>query len=119
MPSVISEITGWAKLKLKYWEQLDLHKIISGEEFEDVDYKDLLKNLLIDNGLFPEKSKRPKVSFKSFEKHDDDSKISEIKICEIKNFKNVNALVPEQGNSGDGEFREFYCAKLRTEIAIS
>lgn len=96
MAGVISEIVNWAGLKLKYWEQLALYKIMAGEDFDDQAYKDLLHHLLVDNELIPTDDERPEINFDAFETQADQSVSSNIQICEIKNLQNVNALVTEQ-----------------------
>lgn len=96
MSGVVSEIVSWASLKLKYWEQLALYKIMAGENLDDQVYKDLLHQLLIDNRLIPTEGDRPDISFDAFEKQSEQSTRSSIQICEIKNLQNVNAIVPGQ-----------------------
>ena len=96
MAGVISKIVDWADSKLKYWEQLVLHKIMSGANLDDQAYKDLLQNLYIDFKLIPDPGNRPAMNFDAFKKKADQAVSSQIQICEIKNFQNVNALVPEQ-----------------------
>lgn len=96
MAGVISKIVDWADSKLKYWEQLALHKIMSGANLDDQAYKDLLQNLYIDFKLIPDPGNRPAMNFDAFKKKADQAVSSQIQICEIKNFQNVNALVPEQ-----------------------
>lgn len=96
MAGVISEIVGWASSKLKYWEQLALYKIMVGNTLDDQLYKDLLQNLYIDNNLIEDPGNRPKINFDAFNKKAAKATSSNIQICEIKNFQNVNALVPAQ-----------------------
>ncbi|MCF8146053.1 MAG: AAA family ATPase [Deltaproteobacteria bacterium] len=96
MGGVISEIIGWAGWKLKYWEKLALYKIMAGETLDDQAFKELLRHLLIDNGLFPVETDRPDISFDMFDKQADLSATSTLHICEIKNLQNVNALVSGQ-----------------------
>jgi hypothetical protein len=96
MAGVISEIVDWAGSKLKYWEQLALHKIMSGANLDDQAYKDLLQNLYIDFKLISDPGNRPAINFDAFKKKANQAVSSQIQICEIKNLQNVNALVPEQ-----------------------
>ncbi len=96
MASVISEIVDWADSKLKYWEQLALHKIMSGAILDDQAYKDLLEELYIDFKLKPDRGNRLGIDFDAFKKKGTQAVSSNIQICEIKNFQNVNALVPAQ-----------------------
>jgi len=96
MAGVISEIIEWAGSKLKYWEQLALYKIMSGATLDDQAYKDLLQNLYIDFSLAPDPGNRPAINFDAFKTADTKKKASDIQLCEIKNFENVNALVPSQ-----------------------
>ena len=96
MAGVVSEIIGWAGSKLKYWEQLALYKIMAGEAFDDETYKELLQHLLIENQLIPSEVDRPPISFDAFDKQTDPSTTSAVRVCEIKNLENVNALVPDQ-----------------------
>jgi ABC-type multidrug transport system ATPase subunit len=96
MTSVISEIVDWADSKLKYWEQLALYKIMSGVTFDEQADKDLLQNLYIDFKLLPDPGKRPTINFDAFKKNATKNVSSNIQLCGIKNFQNVNALVQEQ-----------------------
>lgn len=67
-----------------------------GVDLNDQTYKELLYNLLIDNGLIPAEGDRPDISFEAFEKQADHPVALNIQICKIKNLQNVNALVPDQ-----------------------
>jgi len=96
MATVVSEIVGWARSKLRYWEQFALYRIMAGEDFNDQTYKDLLHNLLIDEELIDREGERPEICFDAFEKEADESESSKIQVCRIKNLQNVNALVPDQ-----------------------
>ena len=96
MAGVISEIVGWARSKLKYWEQLALYKVMAGEELNDQAFNDLLHHLLVDSALIPEESDRADINLEAFEKHVDPIISSNIQLCQIMNFQNVNALVSEQ-----------------------
>lgn len=96
MSGVISEIVGWARSKLKYWEQLALYKVMAGEKLNDQAFNDLLHHLLVDSALIPEESDRADINLEAFEKHVDPIISSNIQLCQIMNFQNVNALVSEQ-----------------------
>lgn len=96
MPGVVSEIVSWASLRLKYWEQLALYKIMAGENLDDRAYEELLNQLLIDNKLVSSIGDRPVISFDAFEKRGEQSGRSGVQVREIKNLQNVNALVREQ-----------------------
>ena len=96
MATVVSEILGWARLKLKYWEQLALYKIMSGEHLVNQTYQDLLHNLLIDEGLIDWEGERAEICFDALENKADESESSKIEVCGIKNLQNVNALIPAQ-----------------------
>jgi hypothetical protein len=96
MANVISEIVDWAGSKLKYWEQSALHKIMSGATLDEQTIKDLLEDLYIDFNLKNDPGDRPEINFDAFKKKGSQAAPSNIQICEIKNFTNVNALVPDQ-----------------------
>jgi hypothetical protein len=50
MKNVFKEIEEWA-VNLPYWEQAALDKVISGKQFQDEDYNELLQYLLEDEQL--------------------------------------------------------------------
>ncbi len=96
MASVVSEIVGWAGSNLHYWEQLALYKIMAGEDLNDQAYQDLLRNLLIDEGLIDREGERAEICFDAFENKTSESESSKIQVCGIRNLQNVNALIPDQ-----------------------
>jgi len=50
MTSVLTELSQWA-ITLPYWEQAALDKIVTGVQFTDSEYEELLQYLLEDADL--------------------------------------------------------------------
>lgn len=95
MTAVLTEICDWALGSLQYWERATLDKILSGTEFDEADYEELLKYLLEDAGLAEAQDMRPKLHFpeRSAGRDKSDGPVCLVKISDL---HNVNALVPEQ-----------------------
>jgi archaellum component FlaC len=95
MTSVLTEICDWAVNKLQYWEQIALDKILSGVQFKDLDYEELLQYLLEDADLAEQEEARPELHFPN--RTDDKHKPrAPVRLLRISNLRNVNALVPDQ-----------------------
>jgi len=94
MASVFSEILQWVE-KLPYWEQAAFDKIFFGVQCAEADYAELVQYLLEDAGLAPPTSQRPELQFKSATAGPE-STSGEVKILQLSNLQNVNALVPGQ-----------------------
>lgn len=94
MSSVISEIAKWGA-ELPFWEQMALDKIIAGEEFNDTYYDLLLQYLLEDEGLAEGSGSRPLPRFHRSLRQDPGAP-AKIRLHQIRNLQNVNALIPGQ-----------------------
>ena len=94
MTNVFSEIVKWAE-ELVYWEQVALDKILTGVEYSDEDYDELLDYLLEENQLTERKSERKLLSFQKglFQSADTGQTVL---LNQITSLQNVNALVPGQ-----------------------
>lgn len=89
MTSVLPELRQWAS-NLAYWEQAALETIVSGRQFTDSDYEDLLQYLLEDAGLAEPKGQRPTPQFLK-----EDAGVSSdkpVRLVSISNLQNINAL---------------------------
>jgi hypothetical protein len=94
MTSVLRELRSWSAA-LPYWEQAALEKIVTGVQFSESDYNELLQYLLEDNDLAEPVGQRPELQFP--EKDDIlESSASQMKLLGIFNTENVNALVGGQ-----------------------
>lgn len=94
MPSVLADIRQWAKT-LPYWEQVALDKILAAAPLTDLDYDELLKYLLEDEGLAEPISQRPQLQFDNSVNTASTSSV-QLRLVKISNLQNVNALVPGQ-----------------------
>ncbi len=96
MPSVLSEIIEWGN-GLPFWERAALDMIISGEEFTDEKYDELLDYLLLDNHLtkastFP----RRQLRFSQGLLTGEIPERGKPRLKKIYNLRNINALVSDQ-----------------------
>ncbi|MGB8656427.1 MAG: AAA family ATPase [Candidatus Zixiibacteriota bacterium] len=94
MVSVLTELSQWART-LQFWEQAALEKIVNGVIFTDADFNELLQYLLEDDNLAESRGQRPTLHFPQ-----DSDTVSQtamaIRLVQISNLQNVNALVPGQ-----------------------
>ncbi len=94
MTSVFSEIVQWLET-LPYWEQAAFEKIFTGVQCTEGDCDELVQYLLEDAGLETPTGQRPKLQFKSATVTHESSS-GQIKLLQISNMQNVNALIPGQ-----------------------
>jgi ABC-type lipoprotein export system ATPase subunit len=95
MSSVQTELIKWAKT-LPYWEQAALDKIIGGSSLTDSDYDQLMQYFLEDAGLEEPASQRPDLRFLSETINEAEDKHEPVRLMEISNLSNVNALATGQ-----------------------
>lgn len=94
MTNVFSEIVQWLE-KLPFWEQAAFEKIFVGVQCAEADYDELVQYLLEDAGLAAPAGQRPELQFKSATAVSEYTS-GQIKLLQISNTQNVNALVPGQ-----------------------
>lgn len=94
MQTIMKRIVEWGK-SLPYWEQMALDRIIAGEPFTDDDYEQLLQFLLEDEGLGERVRQRDDPRFYQLIDHRADE-TSSIRLRQISNLNNINALVENQ-----------------------
>ncbi len=94
MPSVLSEIRQWANT-LPFWEQVALDKILTGVQFNDSNYDELMQYLLEDENLAEQKGQRPELKFCDNTNNSSQS-CGQLRLKKISNMQNINALVPGQ-----------------------
>ena len=92
MTSVFSEIVQWLET-LPYWEQAAFQKVFTGVQCTEDDYDELIQYLLEDAGLETPTGQRPKLQFKSATVIPESS-FGQMKLLQISNMQNVNALIP-------------------------
>jgi hypothetical protein len=95
MPSVVSEIKQWAK-QLPFWEQAALDRTLTGRQFSETDYNDILQYLLEDSGLAVAKSPRPQFKVLNTTTGEYEADVKLARLEKIFNMNNINALVPGQ-----------------------
>jgi len=95
MISVLTELRQWATT-LPYWEQAALDKIVSGVQFTDSDYDELLQYLLEDANLAESTGQRPQLHFPQSVSIASQSPSGAVRLVKISNLQGVNALVPGQ-----------------------
>ncbi len=95
MPSIISQIAEWGTT-LPYWEQVALERIISGQNFTDDVYSNLLQLLLEDGGLSDTKTERPPLRLGEYASAERGKSTSKMILRKIANLQNINALVSNQ-----------------------
>ena len=93
MKSTFNEVIQWASEQF-FWEQVALEKIISGKTLTNKDYDELLQYLLEDYELVEKAQDKPKLRFQ--QEKDREQINGKILLKEIRELKNVNALVPDQ-----------------------
>ena len=94
MQNVMTRILEWGKA-LPFWEQIVLDKIIAGEQFTEKDFENILNYLLEDEGLSESVTEKITPRFYQFI----DTKVdtfSTIRLKQISNLQNVNALAENQ-----------------------
>lgn len=94
MTGILTELSHWATT-LPFWEQAALEKIINGVNFTEADINELLQYLLEDGNLATPQGKRPILHFPKDDK-DDSQPITPLRLIQISNLQNVNALVSGQ-----------------------
>ena len=94
MAGVFSEIVQWVET-LPYWEQAAFEKMFLGVQCAEADYDELVQYLLEDAGLAPITSERRDLQFKNATTGPE-STSGKVKILQLSNMQNVNALVPGQ-----------------------
>lgn len=95
MISVLTELRQWATT-LPYWEQAALDKMVSGVQFTDSDYDELLQYLLEDANLAESTGQRPQLHFPKSVSIASQSPSGAVRLIKISNLQGVNALVPGQ-----------------------
>jgi len=96
MASILREIIDWGT-NLPYWEQAALDKILSGAQFTDETYDELLQYLLEDAGLANPAGQRPTLSiFQANSDREESQSHTSVRLKRISNLRNINALVPDQ-----------------------
>ena len=93
MTNVFSEIVQWVETR-PYWEQMAFEKIFLGFQCVEADYDELVQYILEDAGLVTPTSKRRELMFKTATTSDHSK--DRVKILQLSNMQNVNALVPGQ-----------------------
>ncbi|MBN1547110.1 MAG: AAA family ATPase [Syntrophaceae bacterium] len=106
MKSVLVELSHWANT-LPYWEQAALDRIVSGTNFVDSDYDELLQYLLEDANLNSSVKPRPSLHFSKYSSADFQSTVP-VRLIKISNLQNINALVSEQTLTFDSAITAIY-----------
>jgi len=109
MSSLLTEICNWAA-HLEYWEQATLDKIIAGEQLTSDDYEQLFQFMLEDKELAELKSQRPEVYFARRVESSGSSSVWPVRLLEISNLQNINALVADQKITFDKHLTIIYGA---------
>lgn len=104
MASVVEEILQWSAT-LPLWERLALDKILSGAELTAQDERELLDQLLSDEGLAPV---RPAPVLKYAAAAPQPAAGPPPRIARAFGFRNVNALVPDQELVFSDQLTVFY-----------
>jgi len=94
--TTLKRISKWAT-ELPFWEQAALEKIVTGVEFVEADYTELLQYLMEDAELVPKTASRPALAFPQWAEGDDAPNASSpMKLTKLHGLCNVNALVSNQ-----------------------
>jgi hypothetical protein len=94
MAGVFSEIVQWVG-KRPIWEQVAFEKVFLGVSYAEADYDELVQYLLEDAGLAPTSSEPHDFQYKNAITGPEATS-SEVKLLQLSNMQNVNALVPGQ-----------------------
>ena len=109
MSILLPDIFEWAA-QLEYWERVTLDKIIAGEQLTPDDYDWLFQLMLEDKGLDERKGPRPEILFTRRTGNSGSFPVQPVRLMEISNLQNINALISDQKITFDRQLTIIYGA---------